>query len=169
MKGITQLSVKLMMDYLIHTYGQTKLSIICQYLLKDDFDINTDEVDKMIQKIVLQSENIYDYEVISLYDDYIYKFTDDNDYVFNYGYVKEKQIKEMKSNNTIQPRRILYTIESVYLVEPNSWVVYYKDLDDEFHIFDENFTRDKVRSKYATTLGYHMKDIRARKVSNFKF
>lgn len=168
-KIVTELSVKLLMDYLIHINNQTKLSTICQYLIRDNFDVDIEKIDKIIQKIILQKENLYDYEIIALYDDYIYKFTNNNDNVFNFGYVKTKTTSMAQPITEVQPRRILYTIESVYLVDPNSWVVYHKDLDDEFHIYDENFTRDKIRSKYASTLGYHMNDIRSRKVSNFKF
>jgi hypothetical protein len=83
-------------------------------------------------------------------------------------YIRDpKQILYVSPKN-ISPK--IYT--DTYLINNvehnnNDWIVFHKDGDDEYHIYDNNLSRDKVRSKYATLLGYHMKDIRAKRLKNY--
>ena len=293
MKKITKFAIKTMMDYLIHTQGATKQKHLIDNLKQNYFIEDSDNIDKMIREILLEGENMYNYQINTVDGDLEYDFTLDNDIVFNYGYaenikilpkinnediyLKEEDItgsnidskkleeidkkvdgdleKDFPNNPTVypdgtkvyfrnevyhredgpaiiynndcklwykngklhredgpaiewlnnqkyyylegveynetyyydkvndyiiptntqeqynrEPKQILYVINDVLIdnetIDNNDWVVYHKDKDDEFHIYDKNLNRNKVRSKYATILGYHMKDIRSRRYKN---
>lgn len=64
------------------------------------------------------------------------------------------------------PERIYYFSDDVD-EEDAKWVVFHKDMDSEFHIFDERLTRDNVRSSYASHLGVPIQDVRSRRAKNF--
>ena len=275
MKKITKFAIKTMMDYLIHTQGATKQQHLIDNLKQNYFIDDNDNIDKMIREILLEGENMYNYQINTVDGDLEYDFTLDNDIVFNYGYaenikilpkinnediyLKEEDItgSKIEDNDKIvvypdgtkvyfkdekyhredgpaiiynnkcklwykdgklhredgpaiewlnnekyyylegveynetyyydkvndyiiptntqeqynrEPKQIYYLKESINKsdLNDNDWVVFHKDDDDEdeYHIYDGNISRDKVRSKYARTLGYHMKDIRSRRVKN---
>lgn len=73
------------------------------------------------------------------------------------------------TTNSREPLFIFYTENHVRKsgMDPENWVVFNKDLNNEFHIFDKSLTRDQVRSKYASTLKFKIQDVRACKFSNF--
>lgn len=49
----------------------------------------------------------------------------------------------------------------------NEWIVFDAHLSvDKYSIFDENLTRDKVRSRFATLNKIKIQDVRAKRISN---
>lgn len=66
--------------------------------------------------------------------------------------------------------------EHIYYIESHArnhqgndkaWVVSHANGNNEVHIYNENLTRDNVRSKYASMNNCKIQDVRARRLSNF--
>lgn len=97
--------------------------------------------------------------------------------IYGTGRINASILDEVKSNDSddttpdvqlVQrdPERIYYFSDDVD-AEDAKWVVFHKDMDSEFHIFDERLTRDNVRSSYASHLGVPIQDVRSRRAKNF--
>lgn len=70
-----------------------------------------------------------------------------------------------------EPEYIVYTDSDLKSFQDSlsgdKWVVFHKNGDEEYHIYNSELTRDQVRSKYASILGTKIQDVRSRKLSNF--
>jgi hypothetical protein len=49
----------------------------------------------------------------------------------------------------------------------DKWIVYSKDRDSEFQVYDSTLTRDQVRSRYTSIMKCKIQDVRACKAVNF--
>ena len=70
-----------------------------------------------------------------------------------------------------EPEYIVYTDNDLKSFQDSlsgdKWVVFHKNENEEYHIYNSELTRDQVRSRYASILGTKIQDVRSRKLSNF--
>lgn len=90
------------------------------------------------------------------------------------GFAKSlDEVEEVENVSLVDrdPEAIYYFQSQVednkYKLDDAKWVVFDKDLTEEIHIYNENLSRDKVRSRYATRLSIPIQDVRSRRVKNF--
>jgi hypothetical protein len=57
-------------------------------------------------------------------------------------------------------------ISAIDYPEKDRLIVFHKDMESEFHVYNESLNSDKVRSRYASLLKVPIQDVRARKVRN---
>ena len=172
---LTITAVNSAMDLLLLSNGKTTTLEIKNLLRDLNFYATQENVHNFVEEIYLNNNSIYERYIKNEY--YIYRFiqiiNDEDD---------EDDVHVV--DNIIQPgdveREPLYIYYSINMVDPNintvimddidddMWIAYHKDMDEEFHIYDVNLTRDLVRSKYASLLKVKIQDVRACKYSNFK-
>lgn len=71
--------------------------------------------------------------------------------------------------NLREPLFIFYTVNHAKksATDPQNWVVYHKNGNNEIQIFDRSLTRDTVRSRYASIMKVKIQDVRSCKFQNY--
>lgn len=172
MKNLTSYAVELAMNLLIHTNGQTSTLEVKNLLRDQGYFAKQEDVSVAMRETVLINPDQYLVEPNGTYIDY--SFDMDGDLYFNYGYAKsddDTDTTNSKATSIVNrdPLRIHYFESSVDdgIDGAMNWCVFHKDMDSEFHIYDESLTRDQIRSKYASLLNVPIQDVRAKRVKNF--
>lgn len=156
-KELSENIVKAVMDMLLHFNNNTTTLEIKNILRQFDFKVKQQNVHEYIENIYINNNNIYNR--INTGEYYIYEFKNNNIIIEN--------------DNDREPLYIYYISNDVLyerdlnVINNNLWVVYHKDMDEEYHIYNENLTRDLVRSKYASLLKVKIQDVRSCRLINF--
>jgi hypothetical protein len=137
-------------NYFVYTFGLVRLSAIglaADYIdptMDDDDDDDDDDDNTFTPNAALVSAvNNFKAKIVSPTTS-----TDiDRDPLFIY-YV-ENQVKNHNGDDL-------------------QWVVFHTDGNNEFHIYNENISRDLVRSKYSSLLKCKNQDVRAKRLCHFR-
>lgn len=179
---LTSYAVETAMNLLIHTNGKTSSLEVKNLLREQNYFATQQDVSVKMRETVLS--NPEDYLVTPNGTFIEYTFAEDGDLYFNYGFANDDNDTDDVDTNTNtatmttstsasntassrDPKSIFYTENDVTASKDMDWVVFDAEMEDEFHVYDESITRDRIRSRYASLTNIPIQNVRARRFKNF--